>query len=887
MAPPTPAIQRFATLLKTEWTRLDAKRAGLDTEDLLDIFWLARHISPSAPASSPTQTADSTVETRQGESIAPPPQGSEPKVSVSLPPPPTDAPAAPDPGLGAGLPLQVPAANALRSQLDLARAMRPLRRKIPSPTQWFLDEEATVVQIAEQGVWSPVRVRAPERQFDLAIVVETGPSLKLWADTIAEFQALVEQQGAFRQIRTWGLRGHKGEAIELSANWQPTAAALPPRSPGILLDPTGRRIVWLVSDCTADLWDYPPIYHALAQWGQRSPLAILQLFPERLWPRTALGIGQPLRFRAATPGAAQAVLRAGATLVYPVLPEPQPAEPTPSIGLPSIALPVISLEPEPLHRWASVTAGVGDASVVGLQIFLNQLAPQPDLPVPPSVLTPEQRVQQFCATASIAAQRLAGLMAALPVSVPVAHLIQKTLLPQSRQVHLAEVFMGGLLESAVHPDRPTHYYFLEPVRLKLVDAVPISRTMRVMDTVSAYISERLGLGTQSFEALIAALPHLEPGQQQEMQPFAEIGLGTLRRLGGDYRAKADRLAAYLTPPPPELLSSSFPVLQVHDYQTAWVEVELLQRFEFETATLESQRRGLRRQTKWLITKSPGFGWQRVEDLGNGIALELVEIVGGRFQMGSPEDEPERYDDEGPRHEVTLRDFFMAKYPVTQAQWQAVAALPMVNQELGPDPSHFKGNTRPVECVSWEDAVEFCARLSMLTGREYGLPTEAEWEYACRAGTTTPFHFGETITTDLANYRGTDNKEYNWSGSYDRGPKGEYREQTIEVGTFPANAFGLSDMHGNVWEWCADHWHDSYTDKPAALKADGNLAWLLAEGSIAEGSIAEGKAPRRSLRGGSWLNYPRYCRSAIRHRYSPDARDDLLGFRVVCRLARTL
>ncbi|MFM6271198.1 MAG: formylglycine-generating enzyme family protein, partial [Dolichospermum sp.] len=167
----------------------------------------------------------------------------------------------------------------------------------------------------------------------------------------------------------------------------------------------------------------------------------------------------------------------------------------------------------------------------------------------------------------------------------------------------------------------------------------------------------------------------------------------------------------------------------------------------------------------------------------------------------------------PQHEVTIKPFSMGKYPITQAQWQAVAALPQVNQELKPNPSRFKGAKRPVEQVSWHEAVEFCARLSNYTKRPYRLPSEAEWEYACRAGTTTPFHFGDTITTELANYNG--------NYTYGDGSKGVYRKETTEVGSFKiANELGLYDMHGNVWEWCQDDWHNNYEGAPT----DGS-AWI--------------------------------------------------------------
>ncbi|MGL5061644.1 MAG: SUMF1/EgtB/PvdO family nonheme iron enzyme, partial [Microcoleus sp.] len=254
---------------------------------------------------------------------------------------------------------------------------------------------------------------------------------------------------------------------------------------------------------------------------------------------------------------------------------------------------------------------------------------------------------------------------------------------------------------------------------------------------------------------------------------------------------------------------------------------------------------------------------RIEKLGNGIVLEIVLIPGGTFMMGSPETESGGISNEKPQHSVTIKPFFMGKYPITQAQWQEVAAFPKVNRDLELEPSHFKGADRPVEQVSWYDAVEFCDRLSQKTGREYRLPTEAEWEYACRARTSTPFHFGETITPDVANY------DCNYS--YKSGPKakGSYRKQTSPVTNFAfANDFGLFDMHGNVWEWCLDCWHESYRGAPA-----NGSAWLT-----------DNKSNSRVLRGGSWLNAPTECRSAYRYNWNSDDRVRRFGFRIVCSIA---
>jgi formylglycine-generating enzyme required for sulfatase activity len=253
----------------------------------------------------------------------------------------------------------------------------------------------------------------------------------------------------------------------------------------------------------------------------------------------------------------------------------------------------------------------------------------------------------------------------------------------------------------------------------------------------------------------------------------------------------------------------------------------------------------------------------LEDLANDTQLEMMLIPGGTFIMGSPPEELGHQKYESPQHEVTVPPFFMGKYPVTQQQWRFVAKLPQVNRELEQDPSHFKGDNRPVERVSWYDAVEFCDRLSQYTGRTYRLPSEAEWEYACRAGTKTPFHFGETITTDLANYDG--------ESTYGDGVEGVYREETTVVGSFGvANNFGLYDMHGNVYEWCLDDWHENYIDAPA----DGS-AWFSSDDKLSD------KTGRVVLRGGSWSNFARYCRSAGRFRLSRDFRYYDFGFRVVC------
>lgn len=254
-----------------------------------------------------------------------------------------------------------------------------------------------------------------------------------------------------------------------------------------------------------------------------------------------------------------------------------------------------------------------------------------------------------------------------------------------------------------------------------------------------------------------------------------------------------------------------------------------------------------------------------------VNLTLVKIPAGSFVMGSPRTELGWHPSQAPQHSVTIACFWLSQFPVTQQQWEIVAALPQVNWPLNPQPACFAGAQRPVEQVSWQEAVEFCDRLTQHFGQVYRLPSEAEWEYACRGGTTTPFHFGETITTDLANYSGVD-WEYQGKvcskGSYGAGPLGIDRRETTEVGEFPPNAFGLYDMHGLVREWCQDSWHDSYATAPT----DGS-AWM-------SGSSNSSDSELRVLRGGSWNSSPRACRSAFRGKLDPASQLYDVGFRVV-------
>ena len=1025
------------------------RRAKVDlrtVEELKDALWLATWID-TGEAEDNSDRRDTSGSTELDspntvETTAPPEPADEPSVPLELPKPKVDQQSWGDDS-ETGTSIQIPTAFALRDRLQLARSLRPLRRKVASPGQSVLDEEETVTQTAELDILYPVIQPELERWLEVALVVEESQSTPIWRDTIDEFQMLLGQ-GVFRDVRTWWIAAGTDGAPTLFASQPSEAPQQRSRSPKELLDASKRRLIIVMSDCRSALWHQGTIHQWLAFWAQNASVSVVQILPNQLWSQTALGKGYPVQLSGAEPGAASSRLDVLGDDHPWMLDEDEDEEPdedetdangdatngASSKAYESLQLPVVTLEPGPLKQWARVTAGAQEAETLGIYFDLSLLSEliryerERGAASGSENLSPQALVKRFQTTASLTAQKLAGLIAAVPVSPPVVKIIQQEILPESRQVHVAEVFVSGLLRPAADGSALVEYEFLDDngndeIRNLLVDEVPIDETASVLDVISRYVAKRIGREVRSFEALLSQQSELSAAERDAVQPFARIAKQTLRRLGGEYKAIAERLD---NPEPRERsfsieLEGDFPPLQPFTFRIATVTLVsadgeasgiFLRGRTFDTVTVDASGDEIRLVTEtksaryfveilagesiepagvyfsysrederwaqmiraslgllmgldrvrivsndwWPPDTSSTFNlikgglesaqivlvllsdrslsssscysemqqamqrldseiariipiliepvewrespvgklralpkggiplcqWDQPESALSGIVnsvrgsaeyiqmqvapyLEMVSIPGGTFMMGSHEEEPECSDDERPQHEVTIQSLFMSKYPITQAQWRAVATLPQVNRELKPDPSHFKGDDRPVENVSWFDAQEFCERLSQATGKDYRLPSEAEWEYACRAGTETPFHFGETITTDLANYNG--------NRTHSNGSEGEYRQETTAVGTFPANAFGLHDMHGNLWEWCLDHWHENYEGAPV----DGS-PWLTNDENVL-----------RALRGGSWYDVPGFCRSAIRDFNDPAVHDHFVGFRVVCGSAR--
>ncbi|MEM6866807.1 MAG: formylglycine-generating enzyme family protein [Cyanobacteria bacterium P01_C01_bin.121] len=968
-------------------TRLEAAGIDWDAENIADLLWLSRYMTgeviqrPKPPPRPPEPTP------LRRQTVNPPIDPPPPDPSFGLYSDPSQRQRqtqqkVPEKG---GIPFQTPTAPALRKTLAIGRSLRPLMRKVDSYTQRVLDEDATAEQTAEQGFCMTVVRPAKERWLEVALVVEDSASSFLWKETIRDFKQVLERQGAFRAVTVWHLQT-TSKGSKLFARSPQKNSPQPSRSPKELIDASGRRLILLVSDCISLAWQNGALQEGcLALWAKHNPLAIVQLLPGHLWSRTALSAALEVQLGAWVPGAVNRQLLFHET--------PIGAESSATEGL---KLPVITLEPNSLAQWARMIAGWGESWTPGVWFDpgWQTLDLRPSTASTDS-LTPDQLVKRFMATASGVSKRLAGLMALVPVSLPIIYLLQETMLPESTPLHLAEIFMSGLIERErdTESGQPV-YNFVAEVREPLMASVPTPVKADVLDRVSQYIGKKLKRSIYSFTALLQLEQELGETGGADLLKFASIAKQVLQQMGGSYASLVEAVETQPLPGPegpqlefelPPLRTFSFmqgvvvaeetsdvevswPPMQVDEVTVATITFEEADEAEerddlytFKVAKLGLSAR-LERvpgfwqrlldrrsedNTEWIIEESQGQARRFIETLerssalplsaedssilfrrlstlpfeqfeqllvrlnplegavpsarvspnnrvsalvdwaesadGPGMtavsrlvrevagdakrnrseppefSLEVVFVPGDTFLMGSPDNEPERIGDEGPQHSVRVPSFSMGRYPVTQAQWRFVAELDAVNRELDPDPSSFKGDNRPVEQVNWYEAVEFCERLSIHTGRAYRLPTEAEWEYACRAGTDTPFHFGATITTELAHYNG--------NYAYNGGPKGEYREETTPVDRFGvANAFGLCGMHGNVYEWCKDHWHDSYRDAPT----DGR-AWITVD-----------EAAKRVVRGGSWNDFPWNCRSAYRLSFNPDVRYTDIGFRVVCR-----
>jgi formylglycine-generating enzyme required for sulfatase activity len=798
----------------------------------------------------------------------------------------------------------------LQRPLPLLMALRPLLQKQPHPRWRVLDEERSAERSADLGrpwpVFSPRKVPGVE----VHLWLDAGVAMAVWWPLAQDLQRLLASSQAFAQVAL-----HRFAVEQLP---HATSSGLRSRQS---LDGTALHLV--LSDTAGRHWWDGSMALWLEGVAQQGPVAIVHTLPMRYWERTALRSGMPVTLsngRGLGPNSGyQAVPLASL----------EPRRRSTAAPLPppeGLRLPVLSLDPRDLAPWAALV--MGDRLACSGGTVLPLADPSQPLPLPSQAVQADAQISPteadnlwlaFCQQASPEAQRLMRKMAAAPLlTLPVLRYLLAAELPdQLAPLPLAEVLVSGLVrrcegDGEINPNL-VQFELLPAVQQLLEDQLDPYRKVKVIQAITDLLERHWNQQGRrdSFQTLLTDPRTPLPAGAEGLAHIANVTAAMLDRLPGQpFRELAQELrtgtgTGSLPPPlwPPavafeeEVFETAqlveVPPLELVRVETAWFEELNLKPLKFTTAKIQPSagvRFGARGETARDpdIVFSEGAAWCFHEPLWESRdataqplpQLTLVEIPTGTFLMGSPSDEPERSADEGPQHEVTLQGFFISQTPITLAQWRQVAEWSKQpaehwGRELNPNPSSFDeqpdSDQRPVENVSWHDAMEFCKRLSQRTGRTYTLPSEAQWEYACRAGSITPFHFGPTITTELANYDG--------NGSYADGTKGLYRRQTTPVGMFPANDWGLHDMHGNVGEWCLDHWHNSYEGAPA----DGS-AWLnptVPNKKPSTEKANDSEKEPRLLRGGSWFLSPRNCRSAYRYLARPGYADDYVGFRVVC------
>jgi hypothetical protein len=460
------------------------------------------------------------------------------------------------------VPVRSPGAAALPGTLAMARALRPLRRRMPSRTATILDEEETVRQAADGDLWIPASRPALDRWLELALVIDESASMVIWRQTTAELRDLMERMGAFRDVRVWrcdtDLRG-KDRLTLRPEGATPGAAGRDVRE---LVDPTGRRVVLVISDCVGKAWASGEMDRALQVWGTSGPVAVVQALPQRLWAACAPSF-ESVRMRARRPGVPNTELQ---TIMEDV-----------HITRAGIPVPVLELEARWFAPWAALISGTGPEWVSGTAIFTDGANGADGLePEPTTIRGPapsaDDLLEHYVSFASTEAMRLAVCLAGAPLNLPVMRLVQQTMLPASKPSVLAEVFLSGLLrqrprslDRAVDPEE-MEYDFVAGVRDKLLPALPRHDKITVLAKVSDFITARLG-SPMDFRAFLAAEDSAAAVLMQD-PPFARVALRVLSDMGGRYREAAERLQrrsafpiAFPDTPGSEMTKKPTPIIQ--------------------------------------------------------------------------------------------------------------------------------------------------------------------------------------------------------------------------------------------------------------------------------------------------------------------------------------
>jgi len=507
--------------------------SGLDVTPLevAEALWLARYASPPPSAAGvPAGTPPESTITPEPPADAGKAPAAPARVPVYLP---VGAGARQARLAGTGMPVPIPASTAMPGSLGLVRELRPLKLRVPDPRRRTLDVAATISATASSGILLPVLRAASERRFSLALVVDTGPAMAVWAKLEAELLVALQRLAAFRDLRRWYLHSRSGEMIGISHSARASPA---PRDCAELLDPAGRRLILVLTDGAGAAWYSGAMARALRLWGGGAPVAIVQPLPQQLWTRTALSPvrGRLTATRQAAPNARLMFTPRRRATRWNGEPEEEDQA--------AVPVPVLGIGPGWLRGWARLVGGT-PASTLDCAVTLasSGTATRPAVPAPASAdVSAEDRVRRFVEQASPEAQRLASYLAATPLSLPVMRHVQHSMLPGSGPAHLAEVLLGGLVTTSGVPgdhDEPRRwrYEFAPGVRDLLLSGLGRGDAGRVLTTVSRDLNARLGRGADEFTGVVP-LPGRPPGAAVG-RPFAEIYAQVLERITGEFGAE--------------------------------------------------------------------------------------------------------------------------------------------------------------------------------------------------------------------------------------------------------------------------------------------------------------------------------------------------------------
>jgi WD40 repeat protein/HEAT repeat protein len=515
---------------------------SLTSEEIADILWLVVQMGElPQPAASDAIEGSDAGKSRSPQRNDPPPKKNpiEPQIPDTSPPPAEIHLANDRSSFGGGLAISVPDARSLREPLKLARSLKPLLQRVASGWSNVLDEEATILKIDREQIWMPVLKPNLEAWLDLVLVVDESISMQIWQRTISELQRFLAHYGVFRDVRVYSLVVEDNQ-VYVRPRLGAASEGQSLRNPQELIDPSGRRLILVATDCVSAFWRSGEVLPALNLWAKSGPMAIVQMLPEWLWGRSGLGLASAVRFGSLQAGIPNHQLKATNLSLWDDV----------DLDL-GIKVPVVTLEPEMMKTWAQLVAGKGGMQSPG---FVFDPEPMPSIGEERSQVevvsagSGEERVRRFQVTASPMARQLAMILAAAPtISLPIVRILQDRLLPRSQQVHVAEVFLGGLLKPLVEVDAQSNpdmvpYEFMDGARDVLLDSVPTTEVVNVLTEVSQFVAGRLGLTLDEFMGVLRN--PLETGDQEvvsQSRPFAMMTAQILRKLGGNYAQFAQEL----------------------------------------------------------------------------------------------------------------------------------------------------------------------------------------------------------------------------------------------------------------------------------------------------------------------------------------------------------